>query len=79
MNLISNDILKHKFAKKILYQCSTIVNFFNSSHQLHFLIVNKNVFGGGLKTYTKTRWTSAYECIYSVYRHKTSLEEVNIF
>jgi hypothetical protein len=80
LNLISGDILKHNFADRIRRRCSILVNFFNSSHQLHALLIRaiseKGIIGGGLKKFVKTRWTSVYECVSSVYRLKICIEEV---
>lgn len=81
LHLISEDILKHNFAARIQRQCSIIVSFFNNSHQPHAFLqatIEKNkINGGALKSYVKTRWTSVYDCIWSVYRLKTCFEEVN--
>ncbi|CAG8561617.1 20231_t:CDS:2 [Dentiscutata erythropus] len=40
------------------------------------IIMQNQVNGGGLKTYIETRWTSVYECIFSIVRLKACLEEI---
>ncbi|RHZ64831.1 hypothetical protein Glove_320g90 [Diversispora epigaea] len=73
-------ILKHHFANHILRRCSILVNFFNTSHQLHDLLIHtiseKGIIGGELKKCVKTRWTSTYECISSVYHLKICIKEI---
>ena len=81
LNLISQDILKHEFAAKIVKYCNVLVTYFKKSHLcgglLENLIHSKEISGGGLKTYVKTRWITVAECTASVLRLKTCLVEVN--
>ena len=81
LNLISQDILKHEFASKIIKYCNVLVTYFKKSHLcgslLENLINTKGIYGGGLKTYVKTRWITVAECTASILRLKTCLIEVN--
>ena len=55
-NLISQDIIKIPFAKKLLRCCNTVVTFFKVSHIAASLLRNmieKKIEGGTLKTYIK--------------------------
>jgi len=79
-NLISQDIIKIPFAEKLLRRCNIVVTFFKVSHIAASLLRNtiekKNIEGGTLKTYVKTRWTTTYDCINSVLRCKEALNYV---
>src|SRR5436309_12338106 len=72
IQLISKDIMKHKFAKQLLSNCNSIVKYFKKSHYagslLNEAITRYNIKGGSLKNYSKIRWTSAYETVDSVIR-----------
>ncbi len=81
-NLISQDIIKIPFAEKLLRRCNIVVTFFKVSHIAASLLRNtiekKNIEGGTLKTYVKTRWTTIYDCINSVLRCKEALNYVSL-
>jgi hypothetical protein len=57
-NLISKDIIKLPFAKKMVRFSNAIVTYFKRSHQANALLKqlmnNYNIIGGGLKTYIET-------------------------
>ena len=59
-----------------------MVTYFKKSHicedLLEKLIVEKQILGGGLKTYVKTRWITMAECTDSILRLKSCLIEVTI-
>ena len=65
INLITTDISKTAFAKSVLEKCTKIIKFFKKSHQagnyLREEIVTGLITGGNLKTYVKTRWTTAFD------------------
>jgi len=80
LNLITKDFVKHAFATRILNWSNVVTAYFKKSHLPHkFLedkIKEKNIKGGGLKTYIHTRWTTAYEMLQSICRLETCLKEV---
>jgi hypothetical protein len=41
------------------------------------MIKERNIEGGGLKTYCKTRWTTVYDSVASVLRLKLILEYIS--
>lgn len=81
LNLITKDFVKHAFATRILNWSNVITTYFKKSHLpqnlLEKKIKEKNIKGGGLKTYVSTRWTTAYEMLRSIIRLETCLKEVN--
>ena len=72
--------MKHTFAKRIIQWCTVIVTYFKKSHRpkelLDLKIQEKQILGGGLKTYLETRWTTAHEMLDSVFRLEICLKEV---
>jgi hypothetical protein len=80
LNLITKDLIKHAFAKKIIQWCSVIVTYFKKSHRpkelLELKILEKKIEGGGLKTYLDTRWMTIYEMLNSISRLELCLKEV---
>ena len=74
--------LGHNFANKIVKNCNTISRFFKTSHKaghvLNEIAKEYKIEGGGLSTYTPTRWTSMYETTNGVVRLKRALEKVKI-
>lgn len=82
INLLSTDICKLSFAESVLKNCMKLVRFFKMSHQGNFCFNKKisesNVVGGGLKSYCKTRWTTAWDCVSSVLRCENVLKNVSI-
>ncbi|GBB83399.1 hypothetical protein RclHR1_10110011 [Rhizophagus clarus] len=54
-NLISCDIMEHSFAFKLIAKVNIIIKFFKNSHvaaKLTEMIKERNIEGGGLKTYS---------------------------
>ncbi|HEY9399093.1 MAG TPA: DUF domain-containing protein [Nitrososphaeraceae archaeon] len=82
INLIACDIIKESFGDRLLRRVNVLSNFFKSSHQagskLTQLIKEKKIAGGGIKSYSKTRWTTAAESIDSVINLEPVLEELVI-
>lgn len=80
INLIACDIVKGRFGDRLLRRINTLATFFKSSHQanskLTQLIKDKEIRGGGLKLYCKTRWTTASESVESVVNLQPVLEEI---
>ena len=58
-NLITKDLIKHPFATKNIQWCKALVTYFKKSHLPNNLLATKisekNLLGGGLKTYIDTR------------------------
>ena len=81
-NLLSHDILKSSFGKKLIKFCNILCNFFRSSHigasLLENAIKEKAIKGGGIKLYVQTRWTTMYECANSIVRLKPAFDYVSI-
>ncbi|RIB24338.1 ribonuclease H-like domain-containing protein [Gigaspora rosea] len=67
INLVAQDILKNEWADKLIKKCNILYNFFKSSHragaEIRLLIEQYKIDGGGLKNYSKTRWTTASDTI----------------
>jgi hypothetical protein len=80
LNLITKDLIKHTFAKRIIQWCTVIVTYFKKSHRpkelLELKILEKQIAGGGLKTYLDTRWTTVYEMLNSISQLEICLKEV---
>ncbi|GBC24127.2 ribonuclease H-like domain-containing protein [Rhizophagus irregularis DAOM 181602=DAOM 197198] len=80
INLITTDICKTSFAKEVIAKCTKLVKFFKTSHQagekLKMSIIDDSVKGGNLKTYVKTRWTTAWDCTNSILRLKNQLKNL---
>ena len=81
INLLTTDICKLEFAKSTLKKCMKLVRFFKTSHQANYHlrqeIVENMIQGGGLKSYCKTRWTTAWDCASSVLKCENILKKVN--
>jgi hypothetical protein len=80
INLLTTDIMKHPFSKKIIKNCMKLVTYFRKSHQAGSMlskdIVENVISGGSLKGYSKTRWTTAWQCLTSIQRCESSLRNV---
>jgi hypothetical protein len=79
INLIACDIVKENFGDRLLRRVNILATFFKSSHQagskLTQMIKEKKITGGGIKSYSKTRWTTASESIDSVIKLEPVLVE----
>jgi hypothetical protein len=63
----------------LLYYLSYLTFFYiNLGAKIRSLIEEKNIVGGNLKTYCKTRWITVCECIESILRLELILKEVSI-
>ncbi|CAB4479466.1 unnamed protein product [Rhizophagus irregularis] len=75
-----NLTLGHDMAKQTIKSCNRIISFFKQSHIVGKLLADAattlQIEGGGLKTYSETRWTSMYEAANSVSRLRIALEHV---
>ncbi|GES77785.1 ribonuclease H-like domain-containing protein [Rhizophagus clarus] len=80
LNLITKDLMKHAFAKRIIQWYMVIVTYFKKSHRpkelLDLKIQEKRILGGGLKTYLDTRWTTVHEMLDSISRLEICLKEI---
>ena len=60
-----------------------VIKYFKASHrageELCSEILEKMVKGGGLKSYVKTRWSTAFDCTNSVLSCETILKNVSTF
>lgn len=52
--------------------------YINLGAKIRTLIKEKNILGGGFKSYCKTRWTTACECVESILRLELILKEESI-
>ena len=82
LNLISKDICKHQLATTTINNCQTLVTLFLKSHiamaTLREFIIQLQIKGGGIKTSTKTRWSTIYDCCESIYRLRSVFDKVYI-
>src|SRR4051795_10044999 len=84
INLITTDICIYKltFAQDLLKKCMKVIRFFKASHRaeetLCAEILEKMIKGKGLKSYVKTRWSTAFNCANSVLSCETILKNVSI-
>jgi hypothetical protein len=82
INLITTDICKLPFAKELMKKCMQIVKYFKTSHRagekLRTEIVEKMIKGGNLKSYVKTRWSTAFDCANSILTCETILKSVSL-
>jgi hypothetical protein len=80
INLIACDIVSEKFGDRLLKRVNILATFFRSSHQanakLSQIIKERQISGGGLKLYCKTRWVTASESVNSVLNLESALEEI---
>ena len=81
LNLITNDIIKLDFAKKVFKKCQAIISFFRTSHcagaALQEDIIESLTGVRGLKTSVKTRWSTAWDCYDSIIRLENNLKRVS--
>ena len=63
-------------------KCIKVIKFFKKSHQageyLKEEIVNELITGGNLKSYIKTRWTTAYDSTKSLLRLENCFRKVSL-
>jgi Protein of unknown function (DUF 659) len=83
IQLISSDICNISWAKKVLSDCQTIISFFRNSYSagaaLRDEIIHAFTIGGNLKTSTKTRWSTSWDCCESLLRNENNIRLVSLF
>ena len=83
VNLLTTDIMKHKYSKKIIIKCMKIIKFFHHSHQANALLSKELedtlINDRGLKEYCKIRWTITWDCFESIRKCEVSLHNIRIF
>ena len=81
IQLISSDICNLLWAKKVLSDCQTTISFFRNSYPagaaLRDEIVHTFTTGGNLKTSTKTRWSTSWDCCESLLRNENNIRSVS--
>jgi|GEM_PF-1010360 len=81
INLITKDVCKHTFVTNTISKVGTIHQYFTMSHApcqfLKDAISALNIKGGGLKSHTKTRWSTMWDCINSIVRLEFAFAKVN--
>jgi hypothetical protein len=82
LNLLSKDLCKHEFADSTIKKCQILVNFFKKSHlgmaALRESIEKLQIKGGGIKTFTKTRWSTVFDICETILRLRSAFEDVRI-
>ncbi|CAG8788168.1 17244_t:CDS:2, partial [Cetraspora pellucida] len=80
-NESENLTLEHTFASHLVKECTEIIKFFKKSYQpnshLHYAISELKIFGGGLKKFIDTRWTSTYEYALSFSRLECTINNTS--
>ncbi|RHZ65590.1 hypothetical protein Glove_314g43 [Diversispora epigaea] len=74
INLIASDFAEIDLIKNLIFNCGSIIGFFNNSHAAHGyykeqLYVMK-IKGGEIQSYCKTRWGTLYNTTDSLVRSK---------
>ena len=81
LNLITKDLCKHAFVIDTIHKVGIIHQYFVKSHAMcQFLKDSVKVLqikGRGLKSHTKTRWSTMWDCISSITRLKLAFARVN--
>lgn len=77
INLVTQDIMKHVWAKVVLQSCKALVNYFGSHHRHKALLVQCRSEGTPeLSGFVATRWYSAGNCIQSVVENEKALKKL---
>jgi hypothetical protein len=77
VNLITEDIMKHDWAKSLLKTCQSVVTYFGCHHLPNALLAQYRADGvPKLSGFVKTRWYSAGNCIQSVLRNEEALRQL---
>jgi hypothetical protein len=81
INLITKDICKHIFVVDTIRKVGVIHQYFTTSHTpcqyLKDTINLLQIKGGGLKSHTKTRWSTMWDCISSIVRLEFAFARVS--
>lgn len=82
INLITKDLCKHTFVVNTIKKVGIIHQYFVKSHAMCQFLKNAvevlQIKGGGLKSHTKTRWSTMWDCINSIARLELAFARVNI-
>jgi hypothetical protein len=77
VNLITQDIMQHPWAKDVLKTSQSVVTYFGSHSRHRAKLVNCRSAGvPELKGYVTTRWYSAGNCIQSVLKNEEALRKL---
>ena len=72
INLITKDVCKHTLVIDVIKKVGAVHQYFTMSHApcqyLKDAIQSLHIKGGGLKSHTKTRWSTMWDCINSIIR-----------
>ena len=72
INLITKDVCKHTLVIDVIKKVGAVHQYFTMSHAscqyLKDAIQSLYIKGGGLKSHTKTRWSTMWDCINSIIR-----------
>lgn len=81
INLITKDLCKHTFVADTVRKVGVIHQYFTMSHApcqfLKDAIKILQIKGGGLKSHTKTRWSTMWDCINSIVRLEFAFARVS--
>jgi len=81
INLITKDLCKHEFVVDTIRKVGIIHQYFTMSHaSCQFLKDATKILqikGGGLKSHTKTRWSTMWDCVDSIVRLELAFVMVN--
>ena len=83
VNLLTTDIMRHEHSKNTISICMKIVNYFRKSYQngayLTQELKENLIIGGELRGYSKTYWTTAFDCLASIKRCENAFYSVCFF
>jgi len=81
INLITKDICKNTFVIDTVRKVGIVHQYFTMSHApcqfLKDAIAILQIKGGGLKSHTKTRWSTIWDCISSIVRLELAFTRVS--
>jgi|SRR3989337_1596718 len=81
INLITKDLCKHAFVVDTIRKVGTIHQYFTKSHAacqfLKDAVEVLQIKGGGLKSHTKTRWSTMWDCVSSIARLELAFVRVS--
>jgi Protein of unknown function (DUF 659) len=81
INLITKDLCKHVIVVKTIQKVGVIHQYFVKSHAMGKYLKDAievlQIRGGGLKSHTKTRWSTMWDCISSIARLELAFARVN--
>ena len=81
INLITKDLCKHTFVVETIKKVGIIHQYFTKSHtmceSLKDAVEVLQIKGGGLKSHTKTHWSTMWDCISSIVRLELAFAKVN--